>query len=232
MRWVDPSAFSELATLLSQPRLSPYCEACGGDVGRALRLYTWNVEVSSAFWGCVHAVEVGVRNAMTARLANRFDRTDWWNHPGVSLHRLNRNQVRVASRAAARAAANAARNVVPDDVIPALSLGFWSGLLGNGGDSQYETQFWQPSLRHAFPSYSGSRTALRQEMESLRLFRNRIAHHEPIFSRHLAADYAAILRVAGYLSDDLRDYIDSHSRVVETLARRERAVTNGYATRF
>jgi hypothetical protein len=42
-------------------------------------------------------------------------------------------------------------------------------------------------------------------LDYLRTFRNRIAHHEPIFGRHLAADYTSILEVAGWICPDTRD---------------------------
>ncbi len=218
--------------LLSEPRIRPYRDACEGDLDQAIRLYTWNVEVSSAFWGCVHAVEVGLRNAMNDRLSARFGRPDWWEASDVRLHSVHRGQLASARKLANETAREAKRAAVSDDLVASLSFGFWAGLLASGNACQYETQFWQPALRQAFPGFGGHRSVLHRDADALRLFRNRIAHHEPIFSRHLAADYAAILRVAGYLSDDLRDYIDSHSRVVETLARRARAVAKGYATRF
>ena len=229
---VDPAGLAGLPRLISTPRLSPYVVACGGDTSEAVRLYTWNVEASAAFWGCVHALEVGLRNRMHDKLVLRFRRQDWWNTPGLRLHRVTQDQLRSGQIAAAKVAKKSSRPVVPDDVVAALSFGFWSGILGPGGVSQYETQFWQPALRRAFPGYVGTRKALHKELESLRFFRNRLAHHEPIFARHLAADLESILRVAGYMSADLAKYIDSHNTVHETLARRQRAVSLGYATRF
>jgi hypothetical protein len=63
---------------------------------------------------------------------------------------------------------------------------------------------------------------LYKEVNSLRLLRNRIAHHEPIFRRHLAADYQNILRVAQSISSELEGYIESQSKVVVTLKCRKR----------
>ena len=73
---------------------------------------------------------------------------------------------------------------------------------------------------------------LQSRTESLRLFRNRIAHHEPIFGRHLAADHASILLVAGWLEPDVRRWIADHSRVPGTLARRDRCVDVGDVCAF
>jgi len=229
---VDPASLTGLPALISAPRLGPYLAACDSGVYQAVRLYTWNVEVAAAFWGCVHVLEVGMRNAMHGQLVSRFSRDDWWDAPEVRLHNVTQGQLQTARRSADRTAGKARRLLVPDDVVASLSFGFWSGLLGPGGPFQYETQFWQPALRKAFPGHAGSRKSLHKEVDSIRLFRNRLAHHEPVFARHLAADLATILHVAQHISPDLREYIDSHNTVHEALARRERAVSRAYATRF
>jgi hypothetical protein len=52
----------------------------------------------------------------------------------------------------------------------------------------------------------------------MRLFRNRIAHHEPIHYRHLAADYATILLILGWVSPDFAAWVDGRSRVPVLLA--------------
>lgn len=229
---MDPAALPSLPALISAPRLAPYLAACAGDPAQAIRLYTWNVEVSSAFWGVVHAFEVGLRNALHGRMSSRYQRGDWWDDPTVKLHHVMVKQRDQAKKDAGKVASKHQRQVVADDVVAALSFGFWGGLLGSGSGFQFETLYWQPFLHAAFPQFAGTRSQLHTEVESLRLFRNRIAHHEPIFARHLPADHASIVRVAGYLDADLAVYIDSHSRVPESIARRGRAVGQGYATRF
>lgn len=52
----------ELTRLLNADRLATYVRACHGDQDAALRLYAWNVEVASAFWGSFNVLEVALRN--------------------------------------------------------------------------------------------------------------------------------------------------------------------------
>ena len=229
---MDPAALPALAGLVSAPRLSPYSAACGGNGSQAIRLYTWNVEVSAAFWGVVHVLEVAVRNAIHAQMCNRYGRADWWDDRAIKLHAVLVKQQNQAKADALYVAKKHSRSVVADDVVAALTFGFWGGLLASGGPLQFETAYWQPFLHRAFPHYVGSRADLHIDVNSLRLFRNRIAHHEPVFNRHLAADHATVVRVAGHIHPDCATYIDSHSRVPEVLARKARAVDHGYATRF
>ncbi len=229
---MDPAQYQSLPALISPARLEPYLRACEQDMTRALRLYTWNVEVSCAFWGAIHVLEVSLRNAEHQHMSTRYGRADWWSDPAVALHAVMRDQVTRAQDGAAKSARKNRRDVVADDVVAALPFGFWSGLLAPGGSAQYETRYWQPFLHRAFPQFDGPRSRLYRDVDSLRLLRNRLAHHEPIFGRHLAADHVSILRVAHYIAPDISEFLDSHSRVPGSLARREQAVAAGRGTRL
>jgi hypothetical protein len=126
---MDPATIADLPTLISPPRLAPYLAVTSGQA-EALRLYTWNVEVSSAFWGVVNALEVALRNSMQDQLATRFGRRDWWDLPSAKLAHEQAGQLRQARKAASKAAKARKRAVVPDDVVAQFMLGFWVGLLG------------------------------------------------------------------------------------------------------
>ncbi|HEU5158867.1 MAG TPA: hypothetical protein VFU43_17865 [Streptosporangiaceae bacterium] len=99
-----------------------------------------------------------------------------------------------------------------------LPLGFWVGLLGTG--HHYEMTLWRPALRHAFSGKAGTRKKLHMDFDRLRTFRNRIAHHEPIFHRHLAADHMHIVRLIGLISPVAAEWVTANSRVESVLAVR------------
>lgn len=223
---MDPADLQGLPALVGPDRFRTYLDAVGGDAGQAIRLYSWNVEVSAAFWGPVQVIEVVLRNALHEGMGRLFDRSDWWTHPRVGLHHSQSEQVTTAEAKLTRRRAAYG----PGHVVAELTMGFWTGLLGRG--HAYEHRFWIPALRHAFPAYSGNRTDLHRTVESLRLFRNRIAHHEPIFARHLAADHDSILRLAAYIHPDARMWLSSHSRVLPVLDRRSEVIAGAQPTRF
>ncbi len=78
---------------------------------------------------------------------------------------------------------------------------------------------WRPALRSAFPHAARiSRKKVHAPLNFLRAFRNRIAHHEPIFSRHLKKDYQSVLEITSWIAPYKRDWIVAHSRVPEVLA--------------
>lgn len=224
---LDPATLGSLPLLLSTARLAPYVTACSGDQAAAIRLYTWNTAAASAFWPELHVLEIVMRNAMHDQLAARFRRDDWWQDPRTQLHRTMQAQLDDAGDKAARTARRDHRGVVAGDVVSALSFGFWSGLTGRGNGLQYETRFWQPAIARAFPGFHGKRSQLNRQLESVRLFRNRIAHHEPIFKRDLTADHASIVRLAGYIDHDATQYIAGLTRVPGVLARRQAFVRDG-----
>jgi hypothetical protein len=50
--------------------------------------------------------------------------------------------------------------------------------------------------------------------------RNRIAHHEPVYGRDLAADHARLLRILAIVSTEYADWVRQHDRVPDVLATR------------
>ena len=55
-------------------------------------------------------------------------------------------------------------------------------------------------------------------LEPLTSFRNRVAHHDPIFNRHPKEMYEGLLTVASLLSEDLAQWIQHHARIRSVLS--------------
>lgn len=72
---------------------------------------------------------------------------------------------------------------------------------------------WRPGLRRVFPGYRGTRSKLFARLNTLRLLRNRIAHHEPIYRRHLAADHESIMTVLTSISPGYARWAAARSAV-------------------
>ncbi|WP_174014552.1 hypothetical protein [Rhizobium rhizogenes] len=137
---------------------------------------------------------------MHRELSARYG-TDWYDNPTVGL-----DAGTMSGSSAARA--DLRRDSNPDDpphMVVALSFGFWVALLGPGdrlpayGKANYNMTIWLAGVFRACPRARLSRKAAPALLDYLRSFRNRIAHHEPVFDRHLAADYASLLQVAGWI---------------------------------
>lgn len=216
----EGDAAHALQATLSHERFRTYLTASDGDIECAIRLYTWNTAVSAAFYGPLQALEIAVRNAMQFELAVKYGE-NWYDNADTGLDRRALQQIE-------RTKADLVRkryDVDPPHVIAGLSFGFWVTLLSRGGRLQsgrranYDMTLWRPALYKAFPhAKSLSRSGAHKPLDYLRTFRNRIAHHEPVFQRHLDKDYQSILDVMAWVSPEKKAWVEAHCRVPEILA--------------
>ena len=221
----------DLAMSLSPERLSTYLRAVRGDREKALRLYTWNTAMSAAFYGPLQGLEVALRNAMHRQLG-RYHGAHWYDNPAARFDVGCRERIAAAKETVVRDG----HPVTPSRVLASLSFGFWIALLGSGGrvdstgrKADYETTLWRPALRGAFPFRTPlTRKQAHGPLNGLRKLRNRIAHHEPIFTRRLSRDYEIILEVTGWISPATQAWIERCSRVSTLL----RALKDATEVRF
>lgn len=213
------SQYAWIEESLSLPRFLPYFKACAGDVDAALHLYWWNLEVSAGFYAPLHCLEIGLRNALHVELAQRFGRPDWWAVCG-----LPESGTRLVDEAVRSLRPTSGRTPTADDVVAALSFGFWVSLLSRGN----EQLLWRPALYRAFrPNYRGPRAALHQHFEHMRHFRNRIMHHEPIYDRHLQADLDRIYELVGFFSPAMVSELRRIDALPAIMARSPRSAAAG-----
>jgi hypothetical protein len=209
------SLYPTLKAYVSPARLQPYELATNGDPGAALALYEWNIAVSGAFFEDLGTFEVLLRNAIDMRLRGRFQ--------GVKGAQPWYDQVRLQDRARdrlndakSRVIANGGGPPPQDKVVAELTFGFWRYLLS----SYYAATIW-PIVRNALHDHAGQRVdRVRAEHAVIRLYelRNRIAHHEPIFSDRLNDLYTLLLEASGWVCSDVRDWMAERSRVPAVLA--------------
>jgi len=216
-----------LIEVISPERFRPFLDACGGDRARALRLYAWDSEVARALQSPLRDLEVSLRNRVHRRLVERDGRDDWWDVPRTRPNEKGQQRLRRARTTLARR--RPYRPFGPCDIVAQLSFGFWVSLFGDGGrGGNYTMKYWHPSLKQLFPEYGGDRVSLHLELDRMRTLRNRIAHHESIFQRHLAKDLDTALRLLRCISPETADLHEKYGQVPEVLARKA-AVLSGEA---
>lgn len=226
---MDAGAATGIDALLSEARFGRYLDRYEGQRHLALRLYTWNLAASSALWGPVHVLEIAVRNAVHDRLVERTGRGDWWADSHV---RLCRNEQEAIDSAIATLQRRGTENPSSDQVVAATSFGLWVGLTGEGVPRDhllsYETTFWQPRLQHAFPHRGERRRKyIHARLDAVRVLRNRIAHHEPIYRSPLQRLYDDILEIAAMIDPCAREFIENHGRAQEVIDQYQAAITTG-----
>lgn len=211
-----PNGLHEIEAALLSGRSDPYLVAVDGDQEKAIRLYMRNASVSDAFHELLQMLEMPLRNAMHGQLAKRYGPA-WYDNVDLDKGALDR-----LAHAKWKLALSGDGNA---RVVAALSFGFWVSLLGPGGrlpagrKANYEMTLWRPALRGAFPYREKlTRKQAHSRLDDLRILRNRIAHHEPIFSRDLAKDHERILDAIGWMSPETAALTERCSRVIDLLA--------------
>ena len=229
----------ELASILSCPRLTKYREEAkkfshktkGEEIEIALRFYTWNTALSAAFYGPLQALEIALRNAVNEQMKASFGETWYSNTSKIKLNNISVKQIDHAITElqrewgdARRIKSNRKRKIYTiDNIIAELSFGFWTGLFIR----DYQETLWKPVLHKAFPHEILSRGKVYKRLKPLNIFRNRIAHHEPIFRRpNLETDMANILDILGWICPITRDWVKDHERLSEVIKMRPPNDTN------
>lgn len=207
-----------LVEAISPERFQPFLHRCGGDRVRALRLYAWDSEVARALQSPLRDLEVSLRNRLHRQLVGRHGQDAWWDVPKARPNHKGQDMLDQARETLAHRSPY--RPFGPSDIVAQLSFGFWVSLLGSGGGDNYEMKYWNSSLRHVFREHRGGRRALYRKFQFMLTLRNRIAHHECIFQRHLAQDLDTALTLLRYVAPDMADRHEKYGQVPDVLARK------------
>lgn len=208
----------DLPVVISAPRFATYLRASANDVDRALQLYHWNLEVSAAFIVPLQLCEVAVRNGIEEAI-EMVHGPNWpWSNGFIRSLPIPRLAHHYNPQTNLRSVA--AREPTTGKVVAELNFAFWEKTLTVGQDNR----LWIPHLHTVFPGISAAtpapvaRAAAFTALQTIRHFRNRIAHHEPIFTRALADDYARIRDVIAWRRPVAADWMDKIERVTVLLA--------------
>lgn len=199
---------TDVEAALSTDRLGAYRKAVGGDLERAIELYVWNAAAAAAFFGPIGVLEVSLRNALDRELTRAFTKP-WYDDPaflaidGKFAGRVQEIKHRIVARG---------NSVTQPRVVAALSLGFWANLVRPGAGGIYTRMLWGPALSKSFRPGT-KRASVAGRLDPLLRFRNRVAHHEPIFSRDLSEQYNSLLWVLDCVAPAIVPWVEHHSRV-------------------
>lgn len=198
---------------MSRARMANYLTACDGDETVALELYTWNSQVSAAFWETLGHVEVALRNAIATRLqlrhVHRRRTGSWLDDHHQELDPKARHDIRKARNRVRKKH----KPVSDGQTIAELTFGFWRFLLAK----QYNTGLW-PDLARGFPhAPDKARHTVEHPVKRLHEFRNRLAHHEPVWDKPLAAYHQDGCDVLGYIDPAFAAWVDKNCRISDLL---------------
>ncbi len=194
--------------VFSEERTQKYFNRHADEV-KAIRHYQANIRLSESFYPLLSIFEVALRNSLNRELTKMYGRPDWYLEFNKSPELAN--LVREITNAHQHITRRNEKASAPK-VIAELTLGFWVRLL----NTEYELVLWH-DLRRAFPllpKVQRKRKTVSSPLNSIRNFRNRVYHNEPVSWQFQALDdiHQEIYLVLGWLDDGLPAFAQSVDR--------------------
>lgn len=205
-------SLAALCAAVSHERLGAYSLVSDKDSTDAVARYLWNGALCISFHPSLHALEVTFRNNLF-RASEAFVSTAgrtmgpfgcWLDVTPSFLLPLELNAVQAAKL---RIGKNP-RHHTPGRLVAKLGFGFWTALCqGPYGHGRVNgPRLWPSLLPKVFPSMPKSmrsREVASARLDAIREFRNRIAHHEPIWDHDLLVRYDEILEALGWMQPSM-----------------------------
>ncbi len=207
---------SNLYQAVSWPRLEKYRPANGTDLAM-VSTYCWNVELAEALYPALAALEVTLRNSIHHNLAARENNDFWfWNvlRP-EDIPAFNDKVDGLRSRHR--------QSPTAGQIVAEQSFSFWTMLLGKNYNQRIWTKNHAALIRSTFPYLPptpNARRFLERHYRLLKVLRNRVMHHEPIWRgvywnahRYPLPDlYVRILEGIAWISPAMRDTLQISDR--------------------
>lgn len=199
-----------LEVTLSPGRMHLYRKHASENDTEALKLYCWNTTLSQTLYWPLHMFEVALRNAMADKIFEQYG-ADWFNKVDTFRHGQSMNEEVEHIIKAKRKLSQEGLPFGHDNIVAAISMGFWEGLLR----FEYEEKLWKPLFSQIFPI---DRSEAFRKVNQIKRLRNNVAHHEPVFvflqkgdKRLLYRDYKMILKLTRWICDDTAAWVEFHS---------------------
>lgn len=216
------STEDHLKETLSPGRISTYERAVLAATGAQnsqldFDLYLWNASIAGAYIYPLHIYEVALRNAISTAISNTYGAN--WPWRDQFIRSLSPKGIFSPQRELKK---QNAQQKTTGKVIPELKFAFWEQML----KTSHKDRIWNPHFRTVFPFAPNTKSVidciheLQQNNYQIRCLRNRIAHHEPIFSRNLQDDYNKIYQAINWICKDTAMWMDNNQRVLGLLPKK------------
>lgn len=207
-------SYAALERAISAPRLRAYGAPGDRDETDVVARYIWNLALVNAIQPALHVLEITFRNEMaraaakiTSARAFRTAAFPSWLDASPSM--LMEHERRKVADAKERLGSDP-RKRTEGHLIAKLDFGFWVALCR---DSYADTRgagprLWPRVLELAFqkrPRSVGTRAEVYHRFDRIRRFRNRVAHHEPVWDRDYAGHHEYVLESLGWMSPALAE---------------------------
>jgi hypothetical protein len=212
----DEKSFQNIVLAVQEERISRYFPAAKKDKIVAFRYYLWNCTLCESFHLPLHFSEIVCRNAFHQGLLRRIG-NDWYKNT-VLLGLLDKRFVDELCGAVGAEASQHGGAITGHHVVSALTFGFWEHLT----TKRFDRFLWAKGVQEIFPCApkGTTREDLHTLIESVRRWRNRIAHHRAIFDKGPMRKYQDTLALIKWVCGDTAAWVAASSKVPIAIALR------------
>lgn len=197
------SYIAELERGVSHSRLAKYRPHGGSDLDMAVN-YLWNIALSEALYPGLFALEVTLGSSIHHALTDREGSDMWFRmllEPG-QLGLYADTHMKLFNRLKRK-------DPTAGQIVAELPFGFWTTLLSQ----PYHQVLWAPEktalVKTVFPNLPptpSNRHYGHQRYNELRLLRNRVMHHEPVWYRtNLYQQWEEMIDAIGWIRLGVRE---------------------------
>ncbi len=187
---MQPSSPAHFELLISKPRLGSYRGYFQATLPEAVGLYMWNCELSACFGSLLSILEVVLRNSIHRAMSQEIgglDSAHWYDSRRANLTPYYLGKI--AEIRAKRPGAS------PGEIVSGLNFGFWPAAMKLiGAPGRVIPQIFPHHQLTASPngwSSAADRKKMLAFMHEVNTFRNRLAHHEPLWKFGALPDLSA-----------------------------------------
>jgi hypothetical protein len=239
---MHPTLSQAFEDIISKPRLNSYrCYFNAQSTEEAIGLYMWNNELSACFSALLSFFEIALRNNVHRAMSQFYGKSNsyhWYDKISGSLKPdTNRkiSEIRYYTKKGKQHMRMPAPG--PDEIVSRVTFGFWPRVL-SVIDKRYSDQIF-PNIFPFHPlninphdwNVAAKKNSALEFIYELNDFRNRIAHHEPLWKFAAIKDTSnrtPIVIVPA--SNNIRDSLDRFTRLLNLFDDAIRAMNQDFHT--
>jgi hypothetical protein len=185
---------------ISTERLSSYGSLAQDPLENVMAKYLWNCALSETLYQSLHWLEIALRNNIYSAASQALG-TSW-----LANGQLLQPEQKQVQDAIDRLTAEG-KDTRPADITATLSFGFWTSLFRK----DYEQKL-RPILPKIFPyvtpASGRTRKNISDRLNTIRKFRNRIFHFEPITKYKPEVRYREIKQTIEWMAPELIPFLE------------------------
>lgn len=218
-------SLSKFRKCLSSPRLDAYKEKADDSEQIIIDRYFWNLDICEALYPALHIFEVTLRNEMNSSISSLLKDDNWLVNTNAFLNTNERTCITRAINSLHK------KDVTQDRLVSMLSLGFWNALFTRAYEPSHNQVIWPAlfkvkkadgsSFLQYCPKFKRNRSHIFSCLRDIRVLRNRIAHHEPVWKdkTKLVSNYNLIIDFLKWIDPELSKIVGKYCRFDETIIK-------------